>query len=95
MFAIDVPATDTKAVAVGSTTFDLSMADGQRYRFVSTTDCWINQHATAPTAVAAADANVFVKAGEVVVVDGTLGAKLAVIRATADGSACLSHLRAR
>jgi hypothetical protein len=68
-----------------------AMAAGQRFRFISTTACWIKQAAN-PTASAAAG-SMYVAAGELVNVKGDHGAKLAVIRASADGIATLTPVQ--
>ena len=68
-----------------------ALANGRIYRFICTVACWIKQAAN-PTASAAAG-NMYVGANEVVLIDGALGAKLAVIRASGDGVATLTPVK--
>lgn len=84
---------DSTAVTVASAQFTPTLAAGQVWMFVSSTACWIAQGADPQTA-AAADANMFVPAGVTVLIDGGAGAKLAVIRDTADGRASLTRIKA-
>lgn len=81
---------DVIAVVVTSAQFNTitAMAAGQLFLFCSTTNCYIAQAAN-PTA-SAADGSMFVPAGVIVTIDGAYGAKLAVIRSTADGTASLT-----
>jgi hypothetical protein len=81
---------DVTAVSAQFATLD-GMAAGQRFRFISTTNCWIAQGEN-PTASAAAG-SMFVAAGEVVNIKGDHGAKLAVIRNSADGAATLTPVQ--
>jgi len=69
----------------------VAMAAKQTYLFVSTTACWIQQGAN-PTA-AATPGSMFVPANVQVLIDGALGAKLAVIRDAADGKASLTRCK--
>lgn len=63
-----------------------AMIEGQTYRFVSTTACWL-KFGSDPTAVAAADGNLYLPANESLYVLCQGGAtKCAAIRASADGS---------
>lgn len=86
----DTTTSDSTAVTAASATFTPTMIATEMWLFVSTTNCWIAQGA-APTA-AAADGNMFVTANTVIVINGTAGAKLAVIRDTADGRASLTRV---
>lgn len=84
---------DVSTVTATSAQFDtiVAMAPGQFFAFVSNTACWIKQAAN-PTA-SAADGSMFVPAGVVVMIDGTNGIKLAVVRDAADGKASLTPVR--
>ncbi len=84
---------DSSTVTVSSQQFGtiVAMAPGQFFAFVSSTACWIKQAAD-PTA-SAADGSMFVPAGVIVMIDGTNGVKLAVIRDAADGKASLTPVR--
>lgn len=81
---------DVTAVSTQFGTLD-EMAAGQRFRFISTTACWIKQGEN-PTASAAAG-SMYVAAGEVINIKGEHGAKLAVIRNSADGVATLTPVQ--
>lgn len=63
-----------------------TMAAGQFWVFEASVACYINQGAN-PTA-AAADGNVYLGPNEPIIIDGSVGAKLAVIRAGADDGEC-------
>lgn len=82
---------DVEATSAQFATID-DMAADRFYRYCCTVPSWIAQGAD-PTASAAAG-NMFVDAGEVVLIDGALGAKLAAIReGGSDGKATLTPLR--
>ncbi len=78
---------DVKSVTNVAAQFDAEMGLGQWWMFSSTTACFIAQGAN-PTA-SAADGSVAVAAGQVVMLLGTHGAKLSVVRQSADGVASL------
>ncbi len=80
-----------QAVGAASAQFSATMAAGELWSFQSTTNCFIAQGAN-PTA-AAANGSVAVAAGQLVLIDGALGAKLAVIQQAAGGSASLCRMR--
>lgn len=84
----DISTSDFKAVAGASAVFDASMGSTEFWVFTSNTNCYINQHASAPVA-SAADGSLFVAAGASVLISGKHGAKLAVIQDSAGGSATL------
>lgn len=69
-----------------------AMAAGQWFRFFATVACWIKQGAN-PTAAANTAASMPVAAGEAVLINGALGAKLAVIRDGANGKAVLTPVQ--
>lgn len=85
-----ITSADEVAVGVASAQFAAitTMAVGQFFLFVSSTACWIKPGAN-PTASAGAG-SMYVPANFPIVVDGSLGAKLAVIRDAADGKASLT-----
>jgi hypothetical protein len=83
---------DSQAVGAASAQFSPTMEADQVWMFISTTNCWIAQ-GTNPTA-AAADGNMFVPANVFVMIDGGVGAKLAVIQASAGGTASLTRCKA-
>lgn len=85
----DTTTSDSTTVTIASATFTPTMTDTDMWLFACNTDCWIAQGA-APTA-AVADANMFVPANTVVVINGRAGAKLAVIRDAVDGRASLTR----
>ena len=58
------------------------------YAFSANTDCWILQSAS-PTATAG-NGSVFVPAGAIILLDGSNGAAVSVIRDSADGAASLT-----
>ena len=80
---------DRKTYSGVSVTFDASMAANEVCVFTASTMCYIAQHADTPVA-SAADGSVLIQAGESVMIWGALGAKLAVIRESADGAATLT-----
>ena len=80
---------DSQAVGAVSAQFTPTMTADEVWMFISTTNCWIAQGAN-PTA-AAADGNMFVPANVFVMISGRAGAKLAVIQASAGGTASLTR----
>lgn len=84
---------DFLAVGAASAQFPAinTMVAGQTFVFSSNTGCWILQGAN-PTAAASAG-SMFVPAGVPIVIDGGIGAKLAVIRDSADGKCSLTKIR--
>lgn len=83
---------DYKAVGATEVDFDVSLAEDAIYAFTTTTNCFITLHATAPAA-SAADASMLVCAGQTVYIEGKQGAKMSVIRDTADGKATLTRVK--
>lgn len=82
---------DVTAVSAQFATID-DMAASRYYRYCCTVPSWIAQGAD-PTASAAAG-SMFADAGEVIVLDGALGVKLAAIReGGSDGTATLTPLK--
>ncbi len=93
MHLAPIPSTsEALAVDSSSTQFTLTLVTSppKQYTFVSTTNCWIAQGAN-PTA-SAASGSMFVPALYPVLIDGRHGAKLAVVRNTADGTSTLTEL---
>jgi hypothetical protein len=89
-FPVTLAATcDSRTVTVASGQF-AAMVPGKQYRLASSTNCWFKFGAN-PTAVAAADDNHFLGAGDFCLVAAS-GANtvIAIIRDTADGNASLS-----
>lgn len=82
---------DVQAVTGTHAVMAPTMAAGETWLFVSSTNCYIAQ-AAAPVATAG-DGSMFVPAGVVVSLDGGLGAKLSVIQASANGSASLTRAK--
>lgn len=82
---------DRKAYSSTSVTFDATLEATRLYLLTVTTAAYITQHATTPVA-AAADESTLLAPGTYLI-DGALGAKLAIIRATADGEATLSKAK--
>jgi hypothetical protein len=82
---------DSTTVDGTSRTFSQTLANGQKYLFVSTTNCWLKQ-GTTPTA-SAADGSMFWPANTPLIIDGGVGPTLAVIQATAGGTASLTICR--
>lgn len=81
------------SVAATAATSSLTMSATSKYRFVSTTACWIKQGAAAAIALAPATAgsgSMYVGPNEVVILDGFDGDKLSVIRNAADGESTLT-----
>lgn len=81
---------DNQAVGVASAQFTTSMTAAGTYLFVADTSCYIQQGAN-PTA-SSADGSMFVPANCPLLLQGRNGAKLAVIRSTADGNGSLTFL---
>lgn len=75
--------------AAGTTT----MVSGAQYVLSATTDIWWRADAASPTAAANTDDNHFLARGATALIAGS-GFKVAVIRDTADGYACLAMLEA-
>lgn len=67
-----------------------AMVAKARYAFSTTTACYVLQGAN-PTATAG-DGSTLVPAGATIYLDGGLGAKIAVLRATADGECTLTRV---
>lgn len=82
---------DVQAVSGISAQMSPTMEVDQVWMFACNVDCYIAQGAN-PTA-AVADGSMFVPAGEVIYIDGGVGAKLAVIQASSGGFASLTRLR--
>jgi hypothetical protein len=91
LYAPITSSADVKSVTNTAAQFDAEMAIHEWWQFCSSTACFIAQ-GTNPTA-SAGDGSVFVAAGQVVMIFGANGAKLSVIRATADGSASLCKVQ--
>lgn len=93
MVTPDCTTSDFKAVGVAAVTFDAVMvnAPSEFWVFATNTDCYIKQ-GSAPTATAG-DGSVLVPAGSTVLLWGPHGAKLSVIRDTADGKATLTRVK--
>lgn len=87
----DTSTSSEQAVGTGSLQFGLTMVANLRYLFASTTACWIAQGAS-PTASAGAG-SMLVPPNTIVVIDGTCGAKLAVIQDSVAGKASLTQGR--
>jgi hypothetical protein len=85
----DTTTSDSQAVTVAAATMSPTMTSSDTWLFTCSTNCWIAQGA-APTA-AAADGSMFVPANVLIVISGRCGAKLSVIRDTADGKASLTR----
>lgn len=88
MRAYPTPTSVVRTVTASSATFSTTMAVGEVYLLCSSVACWIAQGA-APTA-AKSDGSTHVGAGVPVLIIGTAGAKLAVLRDAADGNASLT-----
>ncbi len=82
---------DRKTVTGSSAQFDTSMAAGEFYVFTTSVAAYIAQGSN-PTADAA-DGSVLIGKGQSCMIDGRLGAKLAVKRATEDGEATLTRAK--
>lgn len=87
------------SVAATAATSSLTMAADKKYRFISTTACWIKQAAAAVIGApgnspATADSgSMYVGPNEVVLLDGVNGDKLSVIRNAADGESTLTPVQ--
>lgn len=68
------------------------MVPNKFYHFTCTSNCWIKQ-GTTPTAVPGVDGNIYVAAGAVIYLDGTVGPDLSVVRDSADGKAVLAGVK--
>lgn len=82
-------ASDYSTVTSSNQVFGISLSRGNLYLFTSTVACFITQHADTPVASAAAG-SILVPAGTSILIHGNQGAKVAVIRDTADGKATLT-----
>lgn len=91
-YPVPTTSSDFQSVGASEVDFDTTMASGEYFVFSTSTDCFIKQGA-APVAASAADGSTFVGAGQSVLIDGALGAKLSVIRNTADGKATLTRVK--
>lgn len=80
-----------KAVGAASVAFGATMEAKEVWGFSSTTNCFIAQGAT-PTA-SAGNGSVAVAAGQLVIIDGGVGADLAVIQQAAGGFASLCRIK--
>lgn len=74
---------------VTSVTYALSMSIGSYYMFISSTNCFIKQ-TDAGTAATGATGSQWLPANTPIFLRGSHGAKLSVIRDTADGKASLT-----
>lgn len=83
---------DFQSVTSSEVDFDTTMASGEHYLFTCSTGCYLKQGA-APVAASAADGSMYVPAGLPVLIDGAQGAKLSVIRESADGVATLQRVK--
>lgn len=82
---------ETTAVSNVSAQMGVTMIVGAQYVFICTVDCWIKVGSN-PTA-SAADGNAFVPAKQPVwLCNHNGGGKVAVIRDSVDGTACLYRL---
>ncbi len=81
------------AVGAASVQFSATLGAGELWGFQSTTACYIAQGAN-PTA-AAANGSVAVAAGQLVLLDVSQGAKVAVIQQAAGGNASLVKMAQR
>lgn len=88
MYVIPVIGRSVKAtVSSTSVQFGLTMTATGFYAFCASSNCWILQGAN-PTATTSD--SMFVPANTPMLLDGSSGAKLAVIRDAADGVSCLT-----
>lgn len=78
-------------VTATSAAFTLVMAVQSDYVFVSTTNCFIKQSANAAAATAASTSMLW-PASQPIKLSGNNGARLTVIRDTADGKASLTPI---
>lgn len=93
ILAVTPPSSTTIAVGAASAQFATSMNPGELWGFASTTACAIAQGANPTASAGAGSGSVALPAGQLVVIDGTAGAKLAVIQQAAGGFASLFRLR--
>ncbi len=90
-YPVPTASSDRKTVTSSSQQFDTTMAAGEFYVMTSTVSCYIAQGSN-PTA-AASDGSTIISAGESVLIDATIGAKLAIIRiGSSDGEATLTRV---
>lgn len=85
--------TETIAVSATSAPFVRQLGIGELALFVSTTACYLAQaNGSAPTAAAGAGVgSVFIPANTPTLLNGTNGAYVSVVQASAGGFACLSR----
>lgn len=89
---VPTPFSDRTTVTAASQQFSQTMVAGEYYVLTSSIGCYILQGSN-PTA-SAADLNTYIAAGQSVPIDGSIGAKLAIIRAGAsDGEATLTRAK--
>lgn len=89
-YLVPTATSDRKTVTAASQQFDTTMAAGEHYVMTSTVSCYIAQAAN-PTA-APSDGSTIIFAGQSVLIDGQVGAKLAIIRiGSSDGEATLTR----
>lgn len=91
-FPVPTTTSDRSTVTAASQQFSFSMTAGQYYVVTSTIGAYILQGAN-PTA-SAADNNTYIAAGQSVLIDGSIGAKLAIIReGSSDGAATMTLVK--
>jgi len=91
-FPVPVTSTaDFQNITGTAVTFDTVMAAGEYWVFTPSVACYIKQGA-APTA-SAADGSTLVAAGETVMLDGALGAKLSAIQVSSSGTGTLTRAK--
>ena len=89
---IDAARADVIAIGAGSVQCAITLVAGKLYRLTTSGACWIKQGAN-PTASAAAG-SAFMPANTTTMIDGALGAKIAVIQdATSTGNVSLCETR--
>lgn len=86
----DTTTSDVQAVGSASAVMSPTMGEWEVWRFISTTNCYIAQ-GSAPVA-AAADGSMFWPANVPLDLSGRMGSKLAVIQASAGGTASLTRV---
>lgn len=85
-YVLDVKNSIETDVGAGAATSTVVMTAHKVYAFASTTNCWIKQDKAANIPVAsAASGSAFVPANIMVVLDGSFGDTISVIRDTASG----------
>ena len=90
-YVIPTPVSDRSTVTSASQQFSFTMNDDEFYVVTSTIGAYILQGSN-PTA-SAADNNTYIAAGQSVLISGSLGAKLAIIREGAvDGAATMTRV---